>query len=140
MNILDQLPQNKQIILFDGVCHFCDQTVQKIIKADVHNLFVFASLQSEIGQQIVKHIGVKPNIDSIILYQPNIAYYIESDAAINIAKQLKGFYPLLQIGALFPKALRNAAYRYFAKNRYKWFGKKEQCEIPSAEIRSKFLL
>ena len=139
MHILDQIPVNKQLILFDGVCNFCDNTVQKIIKADSQNLFVFASIQSNIGQDVLKHIGINPNVDSIVLYQPNLAYFVESDAVIEIAKQLGGIYQFIQLGQIFPISLRDALYRYFAKNRYKWYGKKEECSIPSSEIKSKFL-
>ena len=139
MHILDQIPVNKQLILFDGVCNFCDNTVQKIIKADSQNLFVFASIQSNIGQDVLKHIGINPNVDSIVLYQPNLAYFVESDAVIEIAKQLGGIYQFIQLGQIFPKSLRDALYRYFAKNRYKWYGKKEECLIHSSEIKSKFL-
>lgn len=139
MNITDKIPPNKQLILFDGVCNFCDETIQKVIKADKNNVFVFASLQSELGQEILKYIGVDSSTDSIILYQPNVAYYTESDAVIEIAKHLSGIYPLLQTGKILPKALRNKMYQYVARNRYKWYGKKEECMIPSPEIRSKFL-
>lgn len=139
MQIIDKIPTNKQLILFDGVCNFCDVSIHKIIKADKDNLFVFASLQSNFGKEIIKHIGINPKIDSIILYQPNIAYFTESDAALEIAKQLSGFYPLLQIGKIVPKTVRNKIYQYIAKNRYKWYGKKEECMIPSVEVRSKFL-
>ena len=139
MSIIDKIPPNKQLVLFDGVCNFCDETIHKIIKADKDHLFVFTSLQSNFGKEIVKHIGINPKVDSIILYQPNIAYFTESDAALEIAKQLSGFYPLLQIGKVVPKTVRNKIYQYIAKNRYKWYGKKEECMVPSAEVRAKFL-
>lgn len=140
MSIIDKIPKGKQLILFDGVCNFCDQTINKIIKADKNNVFVFAPLQSNVGREAIKHIGVNPSVDSIILYHPDIAYFTESDAALEIAKQLGGIYSLLQLGAILPKALRNKIYQYIAKNRYKWYGKKDECMIPSAELRSKFLL
>lgn len=139
MNSADKIPANKQLILFDGVCNFCDQTVQKIIKADAKNIFVFASLQSSFGQEILQYLGVTKTTDSIVLYRPGFAYYTESDAVLNISKQLGGIYPLLQIGRIFPKKIRDVMYRSFAKNRYKWFGKKDECPLPSPEIRQKFL-
>jgi len=139
MNSADKIPANKQLILFDGVCNFCDQTVQKIIKADTKNIFVFASLQSSFGQEILQYLGVTKTTDSIVLYRPGFAYYTESDAVLNISKQLGGIYPLLQIGRIFPKKIRDVMYRSFAKNRYKWFGKKDECPLPSPEIRQKFL-
>ena len=139
MTILERIPQGKQLILFDGVCNFCDDTMKKIIKADKKNAFVFASIQSEIGKEIISYIGINNTIDSIILYQPGYAYFLESDAVFEISKQLSGFYPLIQLGKIFPKPLRNKLYQIFAKNRYNWFGKKQECELPSPEIRSKFL-
>ncbi|HLW40853.1 MAG TPA: DCC1-like thiol-disulfide oxidoreductase family protein [Flavobacterium sp.] len=139
MNSADKIPANKQLILFDGVCNFCDQTVQKIIKADAKNIFVFASLQSPFGQEILQYLGITKTTDSIVLYRPGFAYYTESDAVLNISKQLGGIYPLLQIGRIFPKKIRDVMYRSFAKNRYKWFGKKDECPLPSPEIRQKFL-
>lgn len=139
MNSADKIPANKQLILFDGVCNFCDQTVQKIIKADAKNIFVFASLQSPFGQEILQYLGITKTTDSIVLYRPGFAYYTESEAVLNISKQLGGIYPLLQIGRIFPKKLRDVMYRSFAKNRYKWFGKKDECPLPSPEIRQKFL-
>jgi len=139
MSVIDKIPANKQLILFDGVCNFCDDTVQKIIKADTKNIFVFASLQSALGQEMLHYLGISKTTDSIVLYRPGFAYYTQSDAVLNIAKQLSGVYPFLQIGKIVPKSLRDSLYRGFAKNRYKWFGKKEECPIPSPEIRQKFL-
>ena len=139
MRVTDKIPHNKQLILFDGVCNFCYQTIQKVIKAETKNVFVFASLQSDFGQQILQYLGVNKQTDSIVLYQPGIAYYVESDAVIHIAKKLSGWYPLIQIGQILPKPISNHIYKYVAKNRYKWYGKKDECMIPSAETRSKFL-
>ncbi len=139
MNVLDKIPAGKQLVLFDGVCNFCDQTVQRIMKADHQNLFVFASLQSETGQEVVRYIGISSTTDSVILYQPGKAYYTESDAVLEIARQLSGFYPMLLAGKIIPKGWRDTAYRYFARNRYKWYGKKDECTVPTPETRSKFL-
>ena len=88
MEIKD-LPKDKKIILFDGICNLCDNAVQFIIKHDKKDIFRFVSLQSELGKNISKHIGIKNNqIDSIILYQPGIAYFIKADAAFKILKEL----------------------------------------------------
>ncbi|MDN3707351.1 thiol-disulfide oxidoreductase DCC family protein [Myroides ceti] len=133
------LPKNKKIILFDGVCNFCNDVINKIIAKDTKNVFVFASLQSEIGQKILKHIGLSNDLDTIVLYEPGIAYYVKSDAAIEIAKQIGGIYSLLRIGNLLPRRLRNLTYDYIARNRYKWYGKKDACMIPTPEMKAKFL-
>jgi predicted DCC family thiol-disulfide oxidoreductase YuxK len=137
---MQNLPQNKKIILFDGVCNLCDSAVQFVIKHDKKDIFRVASLQSEIGQEIIKHIGIDTkNIDSIILYQPGIAYYYKSEAALEIAKNLGGLFSFATIFKILPTALSNVIYNYVAKNRYKWYGKKDSCMIPTPELKSKFL-
>jgi len=139
-NIMQNLPKNKKIILFDGVCNLCDAVVQFVIEHDKNDLFRFVALQSELGQEILKHIGINPNnIDSVILYEPGIAYYYKSTAAIEIAKSLGGFWHLGTVFRIIPNGIRNQLYDYIAKNRYKWYGKKESCWIPSKELKSKFL-
>jgi len=139
-NIMQNLPKNKKIILFDGVCNLCDAVVQFVIEHDKNDLFRFVALQSELGQEILKHIGINPNnIDSVILYEPGIAYYYKSTAAIEIAKSLGGFWHLGTVFRIIPTGIRNQLYDYIAKNRYKWYGKKESCWIPSKELKSKFL-
>lgn len=134
-----ELPKDKKIILFDGVCNFCNQYVQRVIRWDKKNEFVFASLQSEIGQQILKHIGASTSVDSVILYEPGVAYYIKSDAIFEVLKSCHPMSFLFSLLHLLPKSLRDAIYDIFAKKRYRWFGKKEECMIPTPEIRSKFL-
>lgn len=138
--MIENLPIDKKIILFDGVCNFCNDSVLKVIKNDKNNVFVFTSLQSDTGKKIIEHIGIDINIiDSIILYQPNVAYYIKSSAALNIIKEFSGFWGLMQLFWIFPEPIRNVVYDYIAKNRYKWFGKKENCMIPTPKLKAKFL-
>lgn len=137
MNIL---PSNKKVILFDGVCNFCNDSVLKVIKYDTKNMFVFTSLQSDIGKQITQYLGIDTSkVDSIILYEPNISYDIKSSAALKIMNGFGGIWKLTQVFWVFPEGLRNIVYDYIAKNRYKWFGKKDACMIPSKEIQEKFL-
>lgn len=134
------LPQNKKIILFDGVCNLCESSVQFVIKHDVKDQFRFVSLQSELGQKILAHIGINSkHIDSVILYEPGIAYYYKSTAALQIAKHLGGFFHFGTVFRMIPTSLRNSLYDYIAKNRYAWYGKKETCLMPTAELKSKFL-
>ena len=86
---MQNLPPNKKIILFDGVCNLCNTAVQFIIEHDKKDVFRFVALQSDLGQEIIKHIGIDTKvIDSIVLYQPGIAYYYKSAAALEIAKDL----------------------------------------------------
>lgn len=134
------IPKNKKIILFDGICNLCNDVVLKVIKYDKKNIFLFSSLQSKIGKEITDHLGIDiSKIDSIILYEPDISYDIKSNAALKIIQDFKGIWSLTYILFLFPEGFRNLIYDYIAKNRYKWFGKKEKCMIPSSELKEKFL-
>ena len=126
------------IVLFDGECNFCDASVQFILKHDPKGIFKFASLQSEIGQQLLNDFNVPKNMDSIVLIEGN-GFYTKSTAALKIARQLKGFWKFFYIFIIIPKFLRNSVYSVIAKNRYKWFGKKETCMLPTAEQRNRFL-
>ena len=131
--------KNHKIILFDGVCNLCNGAVTFIIKRDKKDVFKFAALQSEIGQQLISKFNIDTSkVDSIILIDGE-KHYEKSSAALRIAKYLSGAYPLLFGFMVVPKFIRNAVYDYIAKNRYKWFGKKESCMIPTAELKSKFL-
>jgi predicted DCC family thiol-disulfide oxidoreductase YuxK len=137
---LQNLPKGKKIILFDGVCNLCDISVNYVIKHDKNDLFRFVSLQSDLGQVILKHIGINPiHIDSIILYEPEVAYYYKSSAALEIAKELKGIFTLATLFQIVPTGIRDFIYDFVAENRYKWYGKKEVCSVPSPELLAKFL-
>lgn len=137
---MTNLPKDKKIILFDGVCNLCDSSIQFIIKHDKKDLFRFVALQSEIGMEIIKHIGVDTSkIDSILLYEPGKAYYYKAEAALKIAKELGGIYTVISWFGILPKFLTNSVYDYIAKNRYKWYGKKDACMIPTPELKAKFL-
>lgn len=134
------MKQNKKIILFDGVCNLCNGFVQFVIKRDVHDVFRYASLQSEMGQQLTAERKIDTNnIDSVVLIEPGVAYYIKSDAALQIGRHLKGYRTISKVLNLIPKGLRNIVYDLIAKYRYAWFGKKEHCMIPTAELKAKFL-
>jgi predicted DCC family thiol-disulfide oxidoreductase YuxK len=136
---MDQLPKDKKIILFDGVCNLCDNSVQFIIKHDSKDVFRFASLQSEIGEQILKHIGVDVSkVDTIVLYVPGEAYYFKAEAAMQIAKDLNSWLKIMSYLS-FTGSVGNFVYDYIAKNRYKWYGKKEACLIPTDALKEKFL-
>lgn len=137
---MENLPHDKKIILFDGICNLCDGVVRFIIKRDKKDVFRFVALQSGLGQQIVKYIGIDTaKTDSIILYQPGQAYYYKAEAALEIAKEIGGIYSLLKLFTYLPKSFSNAVYDYVARNRYKWYGKKDECMIPTPEMKAKFL-
>jgi len=132
--------EEKKIILFDGVCNLCNDVVNFIIKRDRKDVFRYASLQSEIGKQLISERNINTSkIDSILLIDPNTTYYHKSTAALRIAKQLSGIYPLLSVFIIFPTFLRDWVYDFIAKNRYKWFGKKETCMIPTPELKALFI-
>ena len=134
------LPPNKKIILFDGVCNLCDAAVQFVIQHDKKDVFRFVALESELGQEILEHIGINSkNIDSIIFYEPGVACYYKSQAALEIAKSLGGFFHFGTFFRIIPTGISNQLYDYIAKNRYKWYGKKESCLMPTAALQSKFL-
>lgn len=134
------LPENKKIILFDGVCNLCDASVQFIIKNDKNDVFRFVAIQSELGQQIINYLGIDTSkTDSIILYEPGIAYYFKAEAALRIAKELRSWHSILYIFIHIPNFIKNGVYDFIAKNRYKWYGKKEACMIPTPELKAKFL-
>jgi len=138
--MMDQLPKNKEIILFDGVCNLCNGAVLFIIKRDRDDVFRFVSLQSELGKEIIRYIGVDiSKTDSIVWYKPGEAYYYKSDAALMIINHFGGILSLLNVFKIIPASLRNLLYDFIAKNRYNWFGKKESCMIPTPELQQKFL-
>lgn len=137
---MENWPKDKKIILFDGVCNLCNQAINNVIKADKKDQFRFASLDSAVGQAILTHIGIdRNNTDSMVLYEPGKAYHIKSDAALEIASALGGRYAPLVLCKVIPRILRDMLYDYVAKNRYKWYGKRDSCLIPTPELLNKFL-
>ncbi len=134
-----ELPKHKKIILFDGICNLCNSSIIFVIKHDSKELFRFAPLQSDIGQTLIKKHKIDPSkVDSIILVDQE-KVHIKSSAALRIARHLSGGYSFLSIFLIFPAFLRNVIYDYIARNRYKWYGKKESCMIPTPELKAKFL-
>jgi predicted DCC family thiol-disulfide oxidoreductase YuxK len=126
------------IVLFDGVCNLCNSTVLFLIKHDTNNQLKFSAQQTEVGQKLLRsqHIGDDKN--SVILISENKVYY-KSDAIIEIAKMLTGWPKILQYSKVFPKWLRNAVYDLVAKNRYRIFGKRNECAVPSASNKERFI-
>lgn len=127
------------IVLFDGVCNFCNGSVNFIIENDRSNYFKFAPLQSEIGENFLREHGIdKEKTDSIILIENGNAY-THSTAALRIAKRLDGAWKTIYGFIVLPRFLRDFFYKLFAKNRYKLFGKQDACMMPTPEIRARFL-
>ncbi|MBD8067381.1 thiol-disulfide oxidoreductase DCC family protein [Bacillus sp. PS06] len=128
----------KKIILFDGTCNFCNNSVQFIIKRDKDDVFSFASLQSNVGKAYLERFKIQDDIDSIVYIEEDRAY-IKSNAALRISRHLEGMWKLASVLTVVPRFVRDPIYDYVAKNRYKWFGRNDSCHIPSPEIRKKFL-
>lgn len=136
---INQLPQDKKIILFDGVCNYCNDKVTFIIKNDSKDVFRFVALQSETGQKIITYLGIDKTVDSIVLYEPGYAYFIKSEAIFRIINYLSSSVKLLLLFNFVPTSIKNLLYDFIAKNRYKWYGKNEQCVMPSEDIIGKFI-
>ena len=136
---IPEIPKDKKILLFDGVCNLCNFSVKFVIEHDKKDIFRFVSLQSKLGINILNQIGIEPlKVDSIVLYEPGKAYYIKARVVFEILREISGIARLLMIFSILPKSFLDYIYDYIANNRYLWFGKKESCMIPSAELRSKF--
>ncbi|WKZ70995.1 MAG: thiol-disulfide oxidoreductase DCC family protein [Melioribacteraceae bacterium] len=132
------MKKSGQIILFDGVCNFCNGSVNFLIKRDPNGIFKFAPLQSEIGQQLITKNNITGEIDSIILVKENIVY-IKSDALIEIIKELKWYWRMFSVVKILPRKFRDLLYDLIANNRYKWFGKMDSCMIPDENVKSRFI-
>ena len=129
-------------ILFDGVCNLCDGFVRFVVRHDPRGQFRFAALQSEAGQALLAAHGyvsaATPDPDSVLLIQ-NGQVYERSTAVLHIAHGLGWPWRALGIGWLLPRAWRDAAYRFVARHRYRWFGRKESCMLPTPALRGRFL-
>jgi predicted DCC family thiol-disulfide oxidoreductase YuxK len=134
------IPKDKKLILFDGVCNLCNASVQYVIKRDKKNVFLFTALQSDAGLEIIKAYNIDiSKTDSILLYTPEKGIDYKSTAALKIAGYLGFPINLMLVFFIVPGFIRNWVYDYIAKNRYKWYGKKDSCMIPTPELKSKFL-
>jgi predicted DCC family thiol-disulfide oxidoreductase YuxK len=127
------------IILFDGVCNFCNSSVNFIIARDTAGYFKFAPLQSEIGEKLLAENGVdKVETDSVVLIEDG-QVYTHSTAALRVARRLDGAWKWLYYLIFVPRIIRDGAYKLFARYRYRLFGKKDECMLPTPEIRARFL-
>lgn len=132
------LPSNKQIILFDGVCNLCDKFVQFVLRHDKEKQFVFTSLQSSIGQQLLRKHNLENSLKTVVLLNDEVAY-LYSDVAIRVGTTLGGWMKITYLFYLVPKFFRDIVYNWIAANRYRLFGRQDHCIIPRAEWRDRFL-
>lgn len=127
----------QHIVFFDGVCNLCNSSVRILIRNDKKARLKFAPLQSEDARELLKPFG---NIHSdSVLYLKNGILYDKSSAALQISRKLDGLWPLLIVFIIIPPFIRDAIYKQIAKNRYRWFGKKDQCMIPEEGIQDRFI-
>ena len=127
------------IIFFDGVCNLCNKSINRLIKNDVKKKFKFASLQSDFAMSFVPDQMINhKNLDTILLYKKG-QFYDRSNAVLNICKALGGGFNLFLIGYIVPRFIRDAMYRLVANNRYEWFGKEDQCMVPTDDLKDRFL-
>ncbi|RYY85477.1 MAG: thiol-disulfide oxidoreductase DCC family protein [Chitinophagaceae bacterium] len=127
------------VVLFDGVCNYCNAIVNWVMRIDRRAVFRFASLQSERGQELLRQYGLPAGeLGSVVLIEKGKAH-TKSDAVLRIAHHLPWWLQEARLLSIVPRPFRDAIYDTIARNRYKWFGKKEACVVPTAEQRSRFL-
>lgn len=127
-----------KIVLFDGVCNLCEYSIQFILKHDKSNSLQFASLQSTLGKQILEKYKYKQQLDGVIFIESS-KLYSKSAAAFRIARYFGGYWNGLQYLSILPVFITDFFYDIISKYRYKWFGKKDTCLLPSKETSSRFL-
>lgn len=128
-----------KVVLFDGVCNLCQASVQTLIKLDKKKSLKFASLQSNFGQELLSDLNIEQDNFKTFIYLSNKQIYTRSTAAIQVFSDFGGAWQLVRIFYMVPKFIRNAVYDFVSSNRYKWFGKKDACWVPTPELKARFL-
>lgn len=132
------IPEGKSVVLFDGYCHLCSGLVTRLLKADRKARFLFAPLSGKTAAECFKIFAIPDSVDSIVLVEAD-GFAIYSDAVLRIARSLGGIYKLLFIGYLLPQTWRDGLYRFVARKRFRWFGRRDTCLVPDEKYRSRFL-
>jgi predicted DCC family thiol-disulfide oxidoreductase YuxK len=132
------------VLLYDGLCGFCNKTVLRILRHDKRKTMFFATLQSDYGKSIQTRHPELAGLDSLVFVQPlefaNLeSVYVKSDAALHVARYLGGLWKLALVAYIVPRSVRDYLYDQFARRRYGWFGKYDACPVPSPEVRARFL-
>ncbi|MEM9821398.1 MAG: thiol-disulfide oxidoreductase DCC family protein [Bacteroidota bacterium] len=131
--------EQQPILLFDGVCNLCNTFVQFVLQRDPKGTIRFASLQSDFGQRLLKKYNFPTDsLDTVVLIE-NKTLYSHSDVGLRVVKHLNGLWPVLNIFRWIPRFLRDPIYNWIAANRYRWFGKQDQCLMPQPEWKDRFL-
>lgn len=127
------------MLLFDGVCNLCNASVQWILKRDRKGIFKFAALQSDTGQMLLRQFGFsEKNFETVVLVTDG-RIFTRSDAALEIVQRIGGVWSLLAVFKIIPRSIRDTIYDWVARNRYRWFGKKEECMLPRPEWGERFV-
>lgn len=134
--VVDEIDQ--PVVLFDGVCNFCNRTLRLLVRVDHDGRFLFAPLQSPVGTELLERHGLDADYFESLVLVADGEYYTKSTAALRICRELDGPLPLLYAGILLPERLRDRIYEFVADHRYQLFGKTEACQIPPPEIRDRF--
>ena len=127
------------VILFDGICKFCNSAVNFVIKRDKKRNIFFAPLQSETGQKLLQQYNLPQNDMESFVFIENEKAYTQSTAALKVCRYLKGLWPMCYGFIIVPKFIRDGIYSWIAKNRYKWFGVRQECMIPTPDVKERFL-
>lgn len=127
------------LLLFDGVCNLCNASVDFVIRRDSKRRFLYASLQSDVGQRLLRDQGLSLTEFDSVLYLRNGVLHTKSGAALRVAARLDGLWPMFAMLMVIPPFLRDSVYSWIARNRYAWFGKRKTCRVPTVEERSLFL-
>lgn len=135
----DRALSDSPIVLFDGVCNLCNGSVLFIIKRDVQSKLKFASLQSEYGAEQMKRHNLPPSALNSVLLIKDGRLFQKSNAALEIARMLDGAWPGMYTFKIVPIFIRDFVYDWIAKNRYRWFGKKDECMIPTPQMKARFV-
>ena len=138
MHPIDLAQERHPILIFDGVCNLCEWLVVFIIKRDKDAKFRFLAAQSDLGRQVQQQIGVDAIGDTTMVLLKGGQIHTRSDAAIEIAKDLDGWWKMLKYIAVIPRSVRDPAYTFIGNHRYRWFGVKRECLVPSDEVKSRF--
>lgn len=131
--------EQSPIIFFDGICNFCNSTVNLVIRNDNKSIIKFATLQSGIAHQILEKYDAPIDEMRSFFFLEKGKLYSSSTAALRVCRYLKGLWPLMIGFIIVPKFIRDGIYDWVSRNRYKWFGKKQECMVPSPETRMRFL-
>ena len=130
---------HRHIVLFDGVCNLCSRTLRFVARNDVNSVYKFAWVQSEVGKEILRWCDLPDDRFDTMVTVENGTAYRKSNAFLRLTRHLRFPWMLLRVGLLVPRFLRDALYDWLATRRYRLFGRTEQCSLPDARLRDRFL-